>query len=295
MTIRILITGAQGQLGQSFRYLKTLELPGTPELILLNRHELDIEQADQILHALNLYTPSVLINTAAYTNVERAEQYPLRAHAINHKAVGSLAHICALHNVKLLHVSTDYVFDGFQDTPYDADALPAPLNVYGQSKLAGEQAALAALPNCIILRTSWVFSQFNQNFLKTMLKLGSTTALLSIVNDEIGGPTYAVDLARVILQLALHPQAQGIYHFSGLPYVSRYEFAKAIFFTAQKYGVVPTPPRLQPVPSSTYPSVAQRPKQVRLAMQRLQDLNIPCMYPWQQGIQASLLALSKQL
>ena len=292
MSTKILITGGQGQLGQSFDWLATQgQLPVEVHIQLVSRQQLDICDNQSIERALQHYQPDVLINAAAYTAVDQAESEPDLAYAINATAVGKLARACAQQRVRLVQVSTDYVFDGQSTQAYAETAATQPTSVYGKSKLAGEQAALEYLPASIILRTSWVFSQFGNNFLKTMLRLGAERDTLNIVSDQVGGPSYAPHIAQVLLHLALHPQAQGIYHFAGNPHVSWYEFAQAIFRCAQELKVMDRAPAVHPIPTTAYPTPARRPAQSGLSMHKLEQLGINCDYSWQVGIQSSLHAL----
>lgn len=301
----ILITGAHGQLGQSFACLSVSTDPRV-ELVMLGRAELDITQPDSIARALDQYKPTVLINTAAYTAVDQAESEPETAHLINGIAPGLLAAACAERGIGLVHVSTDYVFDGLAETPYAEDASTQPASVYGQSKLAGEQAVLAALPSAIILRTSWVFSQFGKNFLKTMLRLGKEHTELNIVDDQIGGPSYAPHIAQVLLQLAQRlceskqdtgkqQSPSGIYHFAGQPSISWYGFAQEIFAQAVKLGLLAQAPRLNAIATSQYPTPAKRPAQSSLLQGRLDALlgTQHIEKDWQHGIEQSLLALKQ--
>lgn len=303
----ILITGAHGQLGQSFACLRVSTDPGV-ELAMLGRAELDITQADSISWALEQHRPDVVINTAAYTAVDKAESEPNTAHLINGIAPGLLATACAERGIGLVHVSTDYVFDGLAKQPYTEDAPTQPASVYGQSKLAGEQAVLAALPSAVILRTSWVFSQFGNNFLKTMLRLGNERTELSIVDDQVGGPSYAPHIAHVLLQLAerlcqskqkggdklLSPS--GIYHFAGQPSVSWYGFAQEIFDQAVRLDLLTHAPRLTAISTSQYPTPAKRPAHSSLQQDRLDALlgTEHIERNWQHGIEQSLLALKQR-
>lgn len=292
MSIKILITGGQGQLGQSFAWLAAqAQMPGTVQVHLASRQELDICDSLSIDRALQYYQPDVLINAAAYTAVDRAESEPELAYAINAAAVGKLAQACAKYQIRLVQVSTDYVFDGQAAHAYAETAATNPTSVYGRTKLAGEQAALQYASDSIILRTSWVFSQFGNNFLKTMLRLGAERDTLSIVSDQVGGPSYAPYIAQVLLGLALHPQAHGIYHFAGTPHVSWYEFARAIFRCAQAQQVLERIPTVHPISSTAYPTPARRPAQSGLNMHRLEQLGINGNSDWYSGIQSSLHAL----
>lgn len=301
----ILVTGAQGQLGQSFQWIHKLG-PQSSELILLGRDELDITQTDSIARALDQYEPTVLINAAAYTAVDKAESEPDLAYLINGEAPGLLATACAQRAIKMAHVSTDYVFDGLASQPYAEDAPTCPASVYGESKLAGEQAVLTALPSSIILRTSWVFSQFGNNFLKTMLRLGRERTELSIVDDQIGGPSYAPHIAQVLLQLAerlceskqdtgKQQSPTGIYHFAGQPSVSWYGFAQEIFDQAVELDLLAQAPTLTAISTNQYPTPAKRPAQSSLQQGRLDALlrAQAIERDWRRGIKQSLLALKQ--
>lgn len=301
----ILVTGAQGQLGQSLQWVHKLA-PQDSDLILLGRDELDITQADSISHALDRYKPAVLINAAAYTAVDKAESEPDLAHLINGVAPGLLAAACAQRAIRMVHVSTDYVFDGLASKPYSEEAPTVPVSVYGKSKLKGEQAVLSILPSAIVLRTSWVFSQFGNNFLKTMLRLGYDRPELNVVSDQYGGPSYAPHIAQVLLSLVetqlnsprkqgQHAFPSGIYHFAGQPYTSWYSFAQEIFEQAVKLGLLAKIPAIHPIPTSQYPTPAKRPAQSSLEQGKLDTLlgeqNIE--RDWRKGIEQSLLFLKK--
>ncbi len=277
------------------------------QLILLSHQELDITHGVSIARALDHYQADVVINTAAYTAVDKAESEPNTAHLINGIAPGLLATACAERGIGLVHVSTDYVFDGLAKQPYTEDAPTKPASVYGQSKLAGEQAVLAALPSAVILRTSWVFSQFGNNFLKTMLRLGNERTELSIVDDQVGGPSYAPHIAQVLLQLAerLYEPKQGsdkqqspsgVFHFAGQPSVSWYGFAQEIFDQAVRLDLLTQAPRLTAISTSQYPTPAKRPAHSSLQQDRLDALlgTEHIERNWQHGIEQSLLALKQR-
>ncbi len=307
----VLITGAQGQLGQSFSYLHELA-EQEHRVTLLGHQELDITDAHSIAQALDQHRPDILINAAAYTAVDRAESEPERAYLVNGTGPGLVAQACARSGTQLIHVSTDYVFDGQSEQAYAENAPTSPVSVYGHSKLAGEQRVLEALPEAVILRTSWVFSQFGNNFLKTMLRLGQERPELRIVADQFGGPSYAVHIAQVLLALASRMQTStapatlaaaapatstdrpvGIYHFAGDPIVSWYEFAQEIFKQAQEHGLIQNAPRLTPISTSQYPTPACRPAQSGLQQDRLNALlgDDQIARSWRQGIKQSLLHL----
>lgn len=287
--MRILITGAQGQLGQSFAWLKQQGQAGRAELILLGRAQLDICQTERIGQALDHYQPDAVINAAAYTAVDKAESEPQAAYLLNATAVGWLAQACAQRGLRFLQVSTDYVFDGQQKQPYRETDPTAPVSVYGKSKLAGEQAAVQALPSSLILRTSWVFSQFGHNFLTTMFRLGAERPALGIVADQWGGPTYAPHIAQVLLDLAQQESAQGVYHFAGEPVVSWYQFAQHIFEQAVNQQKLAKAPALKPISTASYPTPAPRPAQSALQQNKLDTvLAKPIDRDWQAGLRLSL-------
>ncbi len=219
-----------------------------------DRSVLDLSNLESISKVLKTIQPQIIINCAAYTAVDKAEMETELAEVLNHQAVGILAQWSANHDCRLVHVSTDYVFDGNSNVALTEEAPTGPINVYGQTKLAGEQACLRENPNAIVVRTSWVYSRFGNNFVKTMSRLMQERDSLTIVNDQIGSPTYAIDLAQAILTIITHPHWQaGIYHFSNEGEISWYEFALAI----QEIGGFDC--ALSGIPSSDYPTPAKRP------------------------------------
>jgi dTDP-4-dehydrorhamnose reductase len=222
--------------------------------VFADRLVLDLSDLTSISKVLDIMQPQIIINCAAYTAVDRAETETELANVLNRQAVGVLAQWSANHDCRLVHVSTDYVFDGNSNVALTEEAPTGPINVYGQTKLAGEQACLRENPNAIVVRTSWVYSRFGNNFVKTMSKLMQERDSLTIVNDQIGSPTYAADLAQAILTIITHSIWQaGIYHFSNEGEISWYEFALAI----QEIGGFDC--ALSGIPSSDYPTPAQRP------------------------------------
>jgi dTDP-4-dehydrorhamnose reductase len=249
---KILITGANGQLGKELK--KTAPLFPQYEFIFLSKEDLPIHHFEMVRHYFNTYQPLFCINCAAYTAVDRAEQEKDRAFHINGEAVGVMAAVCKEHHCKFIHLSTDYVFDGTASIPYKEDSPTNPQNVYGASKLEGEKQALQFNPDSIIIRTSWVYSEFGKNFVRTMVKLMKEKDEISVVNDQFGSPTYAADLAEVIMQIiSLRQWHPGIYNYSNEGIISWYDFAVAIKdFT----GSIA---KINPVPTSQYPTHAKRP------------------------------------
>ncbi len=250
---KILVTGATGQVGSELKVLA----PYYSQLdwVFADRTVLDLSDLKAISQVLDEIQPQIIINCAAYTAVDKAETETELADILNHQAVAVLAKWSYSNGCQLVHISTDYVFDGNSNSALSEEAPIGPINVYGQTKLAGEQACLSENPNAIIIRTSWVYSRFGNNFVKTMCKLMQERDHLNVVNDQIGSPTYAANLAKAILTIITHPNWQaGIYHYSNEGAISWYEFALAI----QKIGGFQC--KITGIPSTDYPTPARRPK-----------------------------------
>jgi len=252
----VLVTGANGQLGQSIKSIAN-KYP-TIQFVYTDFYEMDITNIESCTNAFLKYQPQFCINTAAYTAVDKAESEPEKAHLINGLGSENLAKVCKENDTILLHISTDFIFDGTSKKPYLESDLPNPQSVYGQTKLEGEIAIQNTWEKHFIIRTSWVYSQFGANFMKTMLRLASERDSLSVVSDQIGTPTNAVDLAEVLLTIVKspithHPSSFGIYNFSNEGVCSWYDFAAAIFH--QKELKID----LTPIPTSAYPTPASRP------------------------------------
>ena len=254
---KILVTGANGQLGKELKQL--CGIYNQFEFIFLSREDLPIHNFDLLRNTFKLYDPNYCINCAAYTAVDKAEEEKDLAFIVNGEAVGVLAALCSENNTKFIQISTDYVFDGITKTPYKEESPTSPANVYGASKLKGEEQAFEFNPSSIIIRTSWLYSEFGKNFVKTMLKLLHEKNEINVVNDQFGSPTYAFDLAEILLQIikrseqspdSWHP---GIYHFSNNGITSWYDFAVAIKELTQ------TPCKINPIATSQYPAPAVRP------------------------------------
>lgn len=253
----VLVTGSSGQLGQSLQFIAS----NYPEIIFrfYNSTELNISDLDNCKTVFSKIKPNYCINAAAYTAVDKAETEPEKAHLINVIGTKNLAEVSKDFSTVLLHVSTDFVFDGNKKTPYTEEDIPNPTGVYGQTKLDGEKAIQETFDNYFIIRTSWVYSQFGNNFMKTMLRLASERDSLAVVNDQIGSPTNAVDLAETLITIIKKSEISnqktffGIYNFSNEGQCSWYDFAKKIF-EINKIEI-----DLQPIPTSSYPTPAQRP------------------------------------
>lgn len=250
----ILVTGKNGQLASELQVLA--EQYPNYSFIFKDRLELDITDNKRLQSFFKDHTIHMLINCAAYTAVDNAESEVDLAEAVNYKGVLNLAKICKEAQIKLVHISTDYVFDGQNNKPYTESDVTNPKGVYGASKLAGEQAILETnLKNAIIIRTSWVYSTFGNNFVKTMLRLGKEKTELNVVDDQIGTPTFARDLAKTILELIpnINNYKPEIYHFTNEGVCSWYDFAQAIF------EIKNNPIKVHPVGTEKYPTVATRP------------------------------------
>lgn len=255
-----------GKTGQVAQELQAIAAASAQPLKVWSRTEADFAQPETVAACLeSVPGGSVVINAAAYTAVDLAESESDLACQVNGSTPGIIARVCRDRGLRLIHLSTDYVFDGTKSEPYVETDPVAPVNAYGQSKLLGEQAILATLPEAVVIRTSWVFSHYGKNFVKTMLRLGEQRSTLNVVSDQWGGPTAASSIARTCLtiatQLATRPaksSAGGIYHYSGTPATNWAEFASEIFKQA---GLQVT---VQPIPSSEYPTPARRPANSRL-------------------------------
>ncbi|MBP6018204.1 MAG: dTDP-4-dehydrorhamnose reductase [Burkholderiaceae bacterium] len=291
---QVLVTGAQGQLGLALASLQPQAQAQGLQLLLADKNTLNISKPDHIARYLDAHDIAAVVNTAAYTQVDQAENQADLAWQINAHAPALLAQACRQRHITLLHISTDYVFDGSSTLPWSEDDPTRPLSVYGKSKLAGEQAVLAALPDALIIRSSWLFSQFGNNFLKTMITLAQTHDTLRIVDDQIGGPTYAPHLALALLNmLQQHFSATGLvpgtYHFAGQPYISWYGFAQEIFLQAQRNGILTKIPQLQPISSADYHSAAVRPKNSCLSQNKLNYAIGKQENDWRVGLLPSLI------
>jgi len=274
MSERILVTGVNGQVGGAIMALKD-DYPF--ELIPISRADWDMaKEPEKATELIEQHQPDIVINPAAYTNVDGAEEDQETAFVVNASAVAELAKACKKADIPLLHVSTDYVFDGTKETPYTEDDPINPINVYGKSKAEGERLVREVLNAHIILRTSWVFSASGKNFVTTMRRLGKERDELKIVDDQRGGPTSADCIANVLMRIAsqyLQGKAifWGTYHYVGSPVVSWYEFAEAIF----EAEVEAHRPKLIPCATTEYPTKVQRPKNSALSTGRIQrEMNV---------------------
>ncbi|WP_207062863.1 dTDP-4-dehydrorhamnose reductase [Motiliproteus sp. SC1-56] len=279
--MRILVTGAQGQLG---RCLQDALAESAHDWRALGRSALDIADSASVARAIEGFAPDVVINAAAYTAVDRAETEVDAACRINAEGPAHLARACQTHGARLIHVSTDYVFDGDAERPYREEDTTRPLGVYGASKLAGERAVAEACTQHLIVRVAWVFSEYGNNFLKTMLRLGAERDSLGIVDDQQGTPTYAGDLARALVRLTEVNKGWGTYHFSGGRPVSWYRFAEAIFQEAARQGKLERVPTLNPITTEEFPTPAARPAWSVLDGSQLQSVFGIGQGDWEQAL-----------
>ena len=290
--MKLAVTGSGGQLACS---LRELAIAQGFELVFLARPEFDLADQAAIERSIALLEVDVLVNAAAYTAVDRAEQEINAAFEINARGAERVALACALHDIPLIHISTDYVFDGSKSEPYVETDAVRPLNVYGRSKCDGEKRIAATWPNHVILRTAWVHSPFGTNFVKSILRLAGTRAEIAVVNDQQGGPTYAPHLAKAISEVAARiadcPQRAeyGIYHCTNLGEASWYDLALATIKESRSFG---GPGALvRPIPSCDYPVAAARPQNSRLNTAKLArnfDVELP---DWRMGLRACVARL----
>jgi len=256
----IVVTGATGQLGQTLSRLWAESPLPQYQLEALDRSELDISQADMTIGVLSELKPAVIVNAAAYTQVDQAESDSKAAHLVNAEAAGRIAAWSAENDAKLIYISTDFVFDGSSKTPYSPDHQTNPLGVYGASKLAGEDKIQAqAKQRSAIIRTSWLYSEYGNNFVKTMLRLMGDRDELSVVNDQIGSPTSTRGLATLIFAMIPKDSYQGIYHWTDGASISWYEFAQEIQNQAIQEGLLKKAIPIKPISTSEYPTPAHRP------------------------------------
>ncbi|WP_301670085.1 dTDP-4-dehydrorhamnose reductase [Neisseria benedictiae] len=254
--MRILLTGSKSQLARCLRD----RIPESWETIATDSASLNITDADAVFNMIKNFQPDAVVNTAAYTAVDKAEGDAAAAFAVNASAVYNLASAAHRAHARFVHISTDYVFDGQSKKPYLESDFTNPLNIYGKSKAAGELLALSANPDSLILRTSWLFSEYGDNFVRTMLNLARERSPLSAVHNQTGCPTYAGDLAAAIIRLFQQTSpVRGIYHYAGKQSASWYEFARHIFQTASQQDASFPVPELNAVSDEEYPDAASRP------------------------------------
>ena len=290
--MKIIVTGSKGQLGRSIQELSSDYSELT--FVFTDIEELDICDPIQVNALFETEKPDALVNCAAYTAVDKAEKDQILAEKINHHAVANLANACKRYEAKLIHISTDYLFDGTKSSPYHEKDIVRPQSVYGITKLEGETAILRSEIKSIIIRTSWLYSAFGNNFVKTMLRLGKEKDQIGIVSDQVGTPTYAGDLAKVILGIlqntALDSKrfVSGIYHYSNEGAASWFDFTKAIFEYSPEINCT-----ANPIDTAAYPTPATRPAYSVLNKSKIKttfDLRIPY---WRDSLKLCLIKLQE--
>lgn len=272
--MKIMVTGATGMLGQDV--VRALRARGHV-CLGTGSADFDLLDAEAVRRAVGDFMPEAIVHCAAYTAVDQAESEPEKCMAVNAMGTLNLARAALSVDAKLLYVSTDYVFDGSGDAPHETDERPGPLNVYGLSKLQGEEAVRGLMARYFILRTSWVFGAGGRSFVSTMLRLGKEKPLVRVVDDQRGAPTYTADLARLIADMIVTDR-YGTYHAASEGCCSFAEFARAIM---QRSG---SPCRVEAIPTAEYPCAAKRPLNSRLSMRSLDEAGFTRLPPWEDAL-----------
>jgi len=288
MEKRILVTGSQGQLGKSLQDAVRDQNTNKPlsQFFFTDIDELDITKKEDIRFYVEQQQINIIINAAAYTAVDKAENEIEAAFSINEHAVRNLACVAQENDIYLIHISTDYVFDGEADNPYTTFSSTNPVTQYGKSKRAGEQAILELAGKSVIVRTSWLYSEYGHNFVKTMMRLGKMEKAVRVVADQYGSPTYALDLATVLLMLSdkiTMLSLPKVYHYSNEGVTTWYDFAKTIM----NYGKIDC--KVIPITTKDYPTPAKRPHYSALSLSEIQnDLNISVI-PWEESLERMII------
>jgi len=288
---RVLIAGGSGQIGSAL----ISSAPSQYEIYAPDSDYLDITSSESVASAFAEFRPDVVVNAAAFTAVDKAETERELAFAVNAEGPGHLARACRLHRAPLIHLSTDYVFDGTKASAYREEDEPNPMNVYGESKLRGERQIVGAGIPYLILRVSWVFSSVGTNFVKTMLRL-ATRDLVRVVDDQFGTPCSADDIAEALWRCAARPdirEGERLLHYSSQPTTTWFGFANAIFESAASLGIVPSAPRLEPISTDQYPTAARRPSNSILDSSRFQALLGVPPPGWHASLRRVLLAIAE--
>ncbi|MDQ0115240.1 dTDP-4-dehydrorhamnose reductase [Paenibacillus harenae] len=271
--LKILVTGANGQLGRELMEWVT----DTMVIVGVARDQLDITSARQCRDVIEFHRPDVVIHCAAYTAVDKAETEPDEAYRVNEQGTRNIAEAAAAFEAKFCYISTDYVFDGTSSSPYLEQDQTNPLTVYGKSKLAGERAVQSIVERYFIVRTSWVYGQYGNNFVKTMLKLAGERDRLTVVSDQIGSPTYTYDLAAFLIQL-VQTEHYGIYHASNTGSCSWYQFAEAIFEESEHKV------KVEPCTTAEFPRPASRPANSVMAHGAIMANGLQDLRPWREAL-----------
>lgn len=292
--MKVLVTGREGQLA---RGLLEAADGAAVQVAAIGRPELDLADEKSVAAVVAREHPDIVVNAAAHTAVDKAETEPAVARAVNALGAEHVARACAAHSIPIIHISTDYVFDGTKHGPYVEDDPTAPINVYGRTKLEGEQRVAKACERHLILRTAWLHSRWGANFVKTMLRLGATRPSISVVDDQLGSPTYAPDLARIVLAAAARIVADpagmrwGIYHAVGGGETTRFGFAREVFRCAAQHGLPVAD--VTAIAASAYPTPARRPANSRLNCDRLRSLLGLELPDWRVGVQDCVARLAE--
>lgn len=289
--MKLLVIGHSGQMAQAFQHLHE------PGIVCMGRPHVDLSDKASLEQALVAVAPDCVLNAAAYTAVDGAESDVETARAVNETGPRDLAEACAARNIPMIHISTDCVFDGRLDRPYEPSDLPAPLGVYGATKLAGERAVLAAWEKSLIVRVSWIFSRFGSNFVRTMIRLALSRDEVTVVCDQIGYPTEATGLVRGLLEIATQaaqPEFSrwGVYHLAGQGEIDRARFAEAIFLASQQAGGPST--RVVPILTTDYPTPAERPLNARLGSRLTEDVFGVRLPEWRDDLESCVTALVEE-
>ena len=293
--MKVMILGSNGQLGKSLKqYFQKTKY----ECYFFNRSDLDINDHITLNKKFISIKPNIVINSCAYTAVDKAEENFEEANNVNNLSVGMLAQECLNNNCFLVHISTDYVFDGFSESPYKEDDKKNPTGVYGRTKLDGENKILNSGCKFCIIRTSWIFSEFGNNFLKTIINLASENDEISVVSDQKGAPTYSGDISRAIITILPFIEngaiTNEVFHYSGKTFCSWYEFAKIIIEIAKEENMLKKALTLKSILSIEYPTLAKRPLNSSLSSEKMcTQFNIKPS-DWKTGIKEVLKTLKKQ-
>lgn len=283
----VLITGANGQLGREFQHLANVYPHYT--FLFTNKEDLPIDNYGSLENFFKSYLVDYCINCAAYTAVDKAEKEKDKAFLINAHAVGNLAKVCNSHNTRFIHISTDYVFNGTSSIPYKEESPTDPINTYGASKFRGEELAFNNNSSSLVIRTSWVYSSFGNNFVKTMMRLMNEKDSIDVVDDQYGSPTCAADLAAIILKIIDQPAVKalsGVLNYCNDGVITWYQFATAI------KGFIKSNCSINPIPSSQFITAAKRPLYSVLDTAKIRQLLNVDIPHWQQSLQKCLLALT---
>jgi dTDP-4-dehydrorhamnose reductase len=287
--VKVLIAGAAGQVGRAL----VDSIPTPIEVVKCSHQGLDVSDERVVLSCIRLHAPDVIVNAAAHTAVDRAESEPELARRVNSDGPRYLALAAREVGARLVHISTDFVFDGASSIPYPPEAPTNPLNVYGVTKRAGEQAVLEVLPErSVVLRTSWVYAAEGSNFVRTMLRLMGANAAVRVVADQVGTPTAAQSVAQAIWRIMERPSLTGIHHWSDAGVASWYDFAVAIADIAENLGLLASKITVTPISTEEYPSAARRPRYSVLDTRSLAVLGIARVH-WRRQLQSVLGELGR--